>query len=148
MMVISHRGNMNGCEPERENSPKFVLEAADAGFHVEVDVWVVDSKYFLGHDEPQYQVGVDWLRQLPLWCHAKNSDAFVKLLDDGLHCFWHETDRYTLTSRGIPWCFPGNFHPKGITVVKELPTQQSFIIKALGICTDYPISWKNGLEIK
>jgi hypothetical protein len=141
MILISHRGNLNGREPDRENSPKFILEAVEAGFDVEIDLWCFGSNYFLGHDQPQYEIGVDWLRQLPVWCHAKNPNAFHKLLDDGLHCFWHQTDRYTLTSQGIVWCFPCNFHPKGITVVKESPLEYDLCSSVLGICTDHPKEW-------
>lgn len=142
MKIISHRGNLNGRDPTRENSPKFVIEAVERGFDVEVDVWFVDSKYYLGHDEPQYEVTIDWLKGLPLWCHAKNEQSFSQMLDTGLHFFWHETDRFTLTSRGIPWCFPNNYHKNGVTVVKQSPSELKLDTEVFGICTDHPIEWK------
>lgn len=145
MILISHRGNLNGREPQRENSPDFVCEAINAGFDVEVDVWVVGSQYFLGHDEPQYKVDLKWLQSLPLWCHAKNEEALAKLLESNVHCFWHESDRFTLTSKAIPWCFPNNYQKNGITV--SLGTKESgFSQDVLGICTDYPLTWQNKIQ--
>ena len=40
------------------------------------------------------------------WCHAKNLDALNRLLKIGVNCFWHENDKYTLTSNRIIWTFP------------------------------------------
>ena len=53
MILIAHRGNIDGPS-EMENHPDHIQKALDAGFHVEVDAWVIDGEIFLGHDEPQY----------------------------------------------------------------------------------------------
>jgi hypothetical protein len=145
MILISHRGNIDGREPQRENNPDFILEAVKAGFDVEVDVWVIDSQYLLGHDEPQYEVNLEWLRRLPLWCHAKNKEAFTQLLISNIHCFWHENDRFTLTSKGIPWCFPNNYQKNGITVSLGIK-ENNFSHDILGVCTDYPLTWRNDIQ--
>ena len=142
MKFISHRGNLRGSTPHRENSPSFICEAVDLGFDVEVDVWCFDSMLFLGHDEPTHKTTVEWLHNLPLWCHAKNEQAFHVLLKNDLHCFWHENDRFTLTSRGIPWCFPKNYQRTGVTVVLGSPLEESVFFDVYGICTDYPVLWK------
>jgi hypothetical protein len=63
------------------------------------------------------------------------------MLAIGLNCFWHETDRYTMTSRGIPWCYPENYITGGITVIKESPTNKTTSEDMLGVCTDYPEDW-------
>lgn len=143
MKIISHRGNLRGREPERENHPKFIIKAYEAGFDIEIDVWYIDTQFYLGHDCPQYQICGTWLKELQdvLWCHAKNPDAFEKMLAIGLHCFWHETDRYTMTSRGIPWCYPKNYITGGITVINESLADQTLSADVLGVCTDYPLSW-------
>ena len=56
MILISHRGNINGSKPEMENKPEYIQQALDLGYDVEIDVWLIDGNFFLGHDEPQYQV--------------------------------------------------------------------------------------------
>ena len=71
MVLISHRGNLYGPNPERENEPKYIHEAITKGYDVEIDVWVVEGVLFLGHDKPQYDITQDWLnkRYKHLWIH-------------------------------------------------------------------------------
>ena len=135
---ISHRGNINGRIPEKENHPDYILQAINAGYDVEIDVWYVNNQILLGHDEPQYEISLDFLLSYchKLWCHAKNFKALEKMQKDKLHYFWHEKDKITLTSLGILWCYPGTYTKSGITVMlsAEKPKQ-----KIYGVCTDYPI---------
>ena len=49
MIFIAHRGN--------------IKEALDAGYFVEVDVWLQNEKNFLGHDDPQYEVELSFLEK-------------------------------------------------------------------------------------
>lgn len=137
MKIISHRGNLKGKITERENSPSYIDEAISCGYDVEVDVWSIDKKYYLGHDAPQHEVTADWLLKRPLWCHAKNQSALEQLLIEKITCFWHESDAYTTVSNGYLWCFPGNFSKIGITVNLEehidIPLKPCY-----GICTDFP----------
>ena len=37
MKLISHRGNIDGPQPDRENSPNYINEAIEAGYNVEID---------------------------------------------------------------------------------------------------------------
>jgi hypothetical protein len=142
--IISHRGNLNGIDPNNENNPLIIKRALNRGFEVEIDVWRVEKKYFLGHDEPKYEVSKDFLLDRRLWCHAKNKEAFEKMLENNIHCFWHENDKYTLTNKGIPWCFPDNYHENGITVIfgkDKIPPKNIG-----GICTDYPLYYSKLLN--
>jgi|LauGreDrversion4_2_1035121.scaffolds.fasta_scaffold02702_10 hypothetical protein len=148
MKIISHRGNLRCREPERENHPEFIRKAYESGFEVEIDVWYESGKFILGHDQPQYEIDSSFLHGLPLWCHAKNLLAAERLMQEGLHYFWHHQDLMTLTSKGIPWCNLNVFVDGGITVELESPshtTIQSCYSKILGICTDYPLNWKKWL---
>ena len=56
MFFISHRGNINGPEVNRENSIDYINSAIDKGYDVEVDVWFKKGEFYLGHDEPMYRV--------------------------------------------------------------------------------------------
>ena len=38
MMLISHRGNINGKKPELENQPQYILKGVLEGYFVEVDI--------------------------------------------------------------------------------------------------------------
>jgi hypothetical protein len=104
MHLISHRGNLIGPNPETENTPDSIRKAIDLGFEVEVDVWLSDGKFYLGHDAPQHKTTFDFLSAWSdrLWIHCKNKEALVELLD--FNVFWHDTDKYVLTKNGAIWC--------------------------------------------
>jgi len=46
MLLISHRGNIDGKQLNRENHPDYIEEALNLKFDVEVDVWYIDMNYF------------------------------------------------------------------------------------------------------
>jgi hypothetical protein len=141
MKIISHRGNLEGRNPDCENNPTYVDRAIENGFDAEIDVWFIGGEFFLGHDVPTYLIDKSWImiRSASLWCHAKDIEAMEQLLlMDDVNCFWHETDRMTLTSAGIPWMYPGNYTTNGVTVEVDKPKA---IPNVWGICTDYCIEW-------
>ena len=79
MILISHRGNIDGKLSEYENNPNYILAAIDLGYDVEIDVWFIDGKFMLGHDEPTHEVDYKFLMNEKLWCHAKNLDALTEM---------------------------------------------------------------------
>jgi hypothetical protein len=143
MKIISHRGNLNGRKPECENNPTYIDQAIAEGFNVEIDVWFVGGEFFLGHDAPIYHIEKNWMmvRASLLWCHAKNIEAMEQLLSmEDIICFWHENDKMTLTSIGIPWMYPDNYNHKAVTVELGEPKN---IPNVWGVCTDYPYLWRH-----
>ena len=99
MILISHRGNLNG-KSNTENRPGYIHKALWQGFDVEIDVWYVDGEFWLGHDIPHYKIEENFLENPRLWCHAKSIDTLYKMTSNSLiHCFWHQEDDVTLTSR-------------------------------------------------
>lgn len=144
--IIAHRGNISGPKQKFENNPEYIMEAVKNGFDVEIDVWYKNKNYYLGHDEPQYHVTKKFLLSLPAWCHAKNIDAMEQLKEDGLHYFWHQMDQYTLTSKGIPWCYPNNYNKYGVTVALGKDDININEFRGIGLCTDYCLIYKNKYE--
>ena len=114
-----------------------IKKALSLGFEVEIDVWNVDGKWFLGHDEPQYSIDPIFLRNDALWCHAKNLEALHLMTRMGVHCFWHQDDDYTLTSMGWVWAYPGMESPceNSIAVLPEIHNTNTE--NFWGICSDY-----------
>ena len=106
MILISHRGNINGRNPNRENGQRYCQKAIDAGYNVEIDVHFYDGILWTGHDRPQYRVDDDFLLQEEVWCHAKDIMALRRLLELETHCFFHQNDPVTLTSKGYMWTYP------------------------------------------
>lgn len=150
MHWISHRGNLYGRQSDRENDPTYIDEALQAGFDVEVDIWYVDGTLSLGHDAPEHPITLDWLlaRCEKLWCHAKNAAALDHLISqsNNMHVFSHDTDPVVLTSKGVPWVYPGHLlFPRSICVMPERAkaayTEQQ-LRSCAGICSDYIAYYK------
>jgi hypothetical protein len=143
MIKIAHRGNINGPDPSTENRPEHLVKVISQGFDVEVDVWVTGGEVFLGHDEPTYQVTAKYLESISAhaWYHCKNLLALEYFLSNmpELNFFWHEEDRFTLTSKGHIWTYPGQpFTSKSVIVDLSADNLQKYQNIPYGICTDYP----------
>lgn len=154
MIFIAHRGNMFGPNPTSENNPKYLKKALDAGFEIETDIWLIDGKYWLGHDKPVYETTGEFLSDKCVWCHAKNLAAMNEV-PLAMNVFWHDIDMYTLTSRGHIWGYPQRDHgtPCDIIAIRanlrftnmkeNLPERY---IKYKGICSDYIVDVKENLS--
>lgn len=135
MKIISHRGNIDGINIETENNPLQIDKVINLGYDVEIDLRIKDSKLFLGHDYPQYEINIEWLnkRKNKLWIHAKDYDSITLLKSTDLNWFWHDKDDMTLTSHGFIWSNIGKYFESGITVSLEYTKLPNYI---LGVCTD------------
>jgi hypothetical protein len=151
VILIAHRGNLNGSEPEKENNPQYIDKAIDSGYSVEVDIRgsFMDG-LFLGHDKAQYEVSPEWIfeRAEHLWLHAKDIQALYTFTQQttGCNAFWHQTDQHALTTGGFIWAYPGNIlTPRSICVMPETSqakyTEQDLQLCA-GICSDYVSKYK------
>jgi hypothetical protein len=148
MILISHRGNIDGPNVENENKPSYISTAIEKGYDCEVDFWFVNNKFVLGHDEPQYEIPIEFIQSYyrKLWIHCKNYDALSKLveIDRGgvyLNYFWHNTDDVIITSQGYMWANPGVYIENSIAVLPEY--KEDNLEGRLGICSDYIINYEH-----
>lgn len=152
MKFIAHRGNIDGPNFEKENQLEYIEKAIEKGFDAEIDIWYLPQadQLYLGHDKPQYLVSWFWLAKHidKLWIHCKNIDALHKFANTGgYNYFWHDTDKYTLTSKNYIWTYPGQpYTPKSVMVMPEnmkvfpeFKTEFSDMkaYNCYGICSDY-----------
>lgn len=151
MKLIAHRGNINGPNLINENNPDYLLETIKLGYDCEIDVHFVNNELFLGHDFPTYKININYLLNNcnKFWIHCKNLEALDYLYNfNELNIFWHENDRYTLTSKKYIWSYIGvNTTKNVICVMPELAYTDSNFIEIInnkivnnnlyGICTDY-----------
>lgn len=147
MILISHRGNINGREVLKENTIPYINSALEYGFNVEIDVQKIENgQAFIGHDGINDQICLDFLKNKNLWCHAKTIESFYIMLKNNIHCFWHEQDTYTLTSFGYIWAFPTAIFPKNVVAVlpeKFNTTKKDLIFQeVIGVCSDYIYLYK------
>jgi hypothetical protein len=149
MIFISHRGNINGKNELFENEPLYIDLALKKGYDVEIDLWVKNKKWFLGHDTGQYEINYDWLndRKKSLWVHCKNIKSVIALKNTDIHYFWHENDKIALTSKNYIWAFPSeNKIKESIDVLPE--KYPNVISNCLGICSDYITNFKYNINNK
>lgn len=150
MILISHRGNINGENPERENHPDYIKEALDKGYHVEIDLWVENAyQLSLGHDRSQYKIFDDFLCNDKLFIHCKNIAALIYLTKplyiENYKCdfFYHENDKAALTFKNKIWEYPRYYKKddnikNSIIVMPELNNiiDENIFKNAYGICSD------------
>ena len=142
MILISHRGNINGKNPNSENAPFYINRALQSGYNVEIDVWWFNEDFYLGHNKPLYQIEVKYLQNYKLWCHAKNIEAIIEMRKyPNIHYFWHQKDNITLTSKNHIWAFPGKQPIKdSIAVLPEIFKDNLGVCK--GVCSDHIENYK------
>lgn len=155
MILISHRGNIEGPEKHLENDPKRIDLCINLGYHVEIDLRIKNKKLCLGHDEAQYEIDENWIleRKNNLWVHCKEKESFEYALKmRKLNCFWHNTDDYTMTTWGYVWAYPGKeccgslcigVMPDNHWSIEEF-TRMSFF----GICSDFVEDIQNHINTK
>jgi len=144
LIKIAHRGNLDGPS-EKENEPSYIENAILSGYDAEIDIWLIDSSLFAGHDKPEYPIEEEFLYKYKnkLWIHCKNLNAldYFAGKDQEYKYFWHENDDYTLTSNNIIWTYPNKQVTSKCIIVcleENLPDQYSDI---LGVCGDYVKNW-------
>ncbi len=141
MILIAHRGNTNGPDPLNENKPETIINCINKGYSVEIDVRLINNELFLGHDNPDYKINIDFILKYKeyLWIHCKNLGALTYLTNLNLTTFYHDKDDYVLTSNGVIWAYPGKeINKKCICVMPEWEEDIKLFNKnCFGVCSDY-----------
>ena len=143
MILIAHRGNIDGIVKEKENKPSYLREALEAGYDIEVDIRLTPDGWFLGHDGPEHKIDERFFEDFDpvhVWYHAKNAAALAALHErPTLNYFWIDNDEFALTSKGYIWVHTRTQElPAGsICVLPEVRKSNAGMLDCAGICTDY-----------
>jgi len=148
MILIAHRGNLYGRQPERENTPEYLNEAIHLGYHVMVDAWYHDGCFYFGERKPLWKPFPDWLPYAmnSVLLRARNPEALLEANKQGFNVFWHQSDSYALTSwgdllgfYGAPICGDSFVHmiPEHDGAVDESYCENLAGYEASGLCSDY-----------
>ena len=142
MRYISHRGNVDGVCLELENRPEYIDAAISLGYDVEIDLRTSNGCLYLGHDEPQYPISLEWMhnRRNNLWVHVKDYDSLNTISKTSLQYFCHKSDPYTITSNGYIWSH--DFHNKMnnmciVPLISREEVQQYNQYDFFAVCSDY-----------
>ena len=144
MILISHRGNVNQIIPERENSTSYIGEAIAQGYDVEMDVRFIDGTLYLGHDNPDHQISLEWLLQRKewLWVHCKNFAALQALIDEDLRIFYHQKENHTIINNcNLIWSHELS-EASGKSIIpllseKDMEDYSKYSNKVYGVCSDF-----------
>lgn len=148
MKLIAHRGNIDGPNQLEENRPEYIDYSIELGYDVEVDVRydIIEGKFYLGHDGPQYCVAQYWLEKRidNLWIHCKNIESlyYFSTKIGAYNYFWHQEDDFTLTSKNYIWTYPGKpFTLNSVIVMPELDINCDLNslrdFDCFGVCSDF-----------
>lgn len=140
-LLISHRGNKNGMNIEKENNPEYVQEVLNEGYQVMVNTWLIGKNHLaLGSESAKYPVELKFLQNPNIICKAENVKTLVYLMENRVHCFIHDRDDYTQTNGGLIWTMPGKklteksilFKPEHI--FEDISSMA--LLTCAGICSD------------
>jgi len=170
-LIIAHRGLLNGPNKQLENTFEQLDECIRfKHLSVEVDIWVKDGVFWAGHDNPtipfEKELGLLFysVKMSPVFVHAKNLEALNRIIEkygktktsSNLYDFFmHDKDEAVLTNDGFIWTYPGKeLYKNSIAVLPEIcdkdyqeEVEQLFLQnKIAGVCTDYPLKWKEKLK--
>jgi hypothetical protein len=139
-LFIAHRGNVSGRSSSDENTIDYLEHALSLGYGVECDVQFYNGALWFGHDRPETHCNEQFLHKSNVFVHAKTPETLMVLLKmGGIHCFYHEEDSVTLTSKGYIWCYPG-VHPacdRSIWLdLYKKPLPEGKIPPVYGVCGD------------
>lgn len=147
MILYSHRGNLNKRDIDNENKPLIIDKAINKGFRVEVDIRYINGSYWLGHDNPEYKVSLDWIvdRRNELLIHCKNLRSIYELSNCAyrLAYFAHKKDQYSLINNGLIWVDDISLKLNKKCIIpliaqKDVENYYKYANIVGGICTDYP----------
>jgi hypothetical protein len=148
MKFIAHRGLVNGPNKSLENQPHQIKSILAQGYDCEIDLWVFDNRFYLGHDGPQYNITEDFLNVTGLWIHAKSLETLHWLTASrpDLTFFTHDKDPQTITSNHYIWTYPGEkLTDRSIQLMPEWndPKLENIDFDCYAICSDYVDRLKN-----
>jgi hypothetical protein len=155
MKIISHRGNLKGVVPNKENRPSYIDSAIGSGYEVEVDIRYINGEFWLGHDTPDYKINKHWIlnRINDIWYHCKNLDAAIELkkLNRDIKYFCHLQDSYIITSTNHFWVHDLSLKLDENCIIPLLDEESvlKFNDKIVyAVCTDYVDLCKFSLKNK
>ena len=147
MRFIAHRGNIEGRNPDRENTISYIEEALALDLDVEIDVTLSEGQYYLGHDELGEVIPTESLNNHRIWCHAKTLETLRSLAPlPQVNVFFQTTEQIVLTSKGFFWNHSdvmSGFGPKDVGVMLDYHEQFMTANPGLhALCSDHALTYK------
>lgn len=139
-IIISHLGNIDGRNPERENTLPYIRETLNAGWHVCVRVQYRNDAFILPHAAGWSLAPPALLSTQRVWCCTDDADSMDALCGINAHAFFISDNMPTLTTAQFIWTLPPHrLACRSIAVFPEL-TDAAWLDTAepAGLCSNEP----------
>lgn len=139
-IIISHLGNIDGRQPERENTLKYLQEALKAGWHICVDVQFLRGSFVLPHDRGFDVAPPGFFSKQRVWSRCHNAETMDALCNINAHAFLGVDCALALTSAQFIWTLPPHdLSPRSIAVYPELADDNWLeMFEPAGLCSNEP----------
>jgi hypothetical protein len=142
-IIISHLGNIDGREPEQENTLAYIKKALAAGWHVCVDVLYRNGAFVLPSPRGFQPIPPALLSNQRVWARTFDAETIDGLCTVKAHCVIATNAPITLTSEQFIWTLPPTtLVDRSIAVFPEIadPTWLGEYAPA-GVCTNHPAQY-------
>lgn len=147
MKIYSHRGNLEGPDPEWENHPSKFEQAFREKFYVMADVTGKDGALYGGS---VHLISFDFVQQhkYQMIFRATNFEAIKLLRQRDVHYFYLDSDAYSLTSWNWSIMNSHDENPYDFLTIMLNPEKNKFYDPEYlpdigGVITNYPKNWTN-----
>ena len=145
MLFISHRGNVEGSLPEKENTISYIDDAVDLlNLDVMVDVIGIGGYLYLGTHTPKEKLPLEYLDSPKFWFHCNNPEAleYFKVFSK-VKYFWHDEDAYSLISNKKVLVHSGEILlPGSIALLPESNEHGHSLWNCHAVCTNYVFEYQ------
>lgn len=119
LILISHRGNLDGVQEDRENTPSYIQTALREGFAVCCDVIAQHGAFLLPTRAGYHKLPYALLSNPQMWFLASDAITLDALCAVNAHAV-PASSPVALTSVHYLWCLPGaDLTPRSIAVFPE-----------------------------
>lgn len=155
MLLISNKGNTVGINIEFESTPDYIDTAILQGYCVKLDVWCDMGCFYLRQDRDLNYVGASEVplsfftdRKNNLYCECMNTEALVRLSQQGVNCFYNGLSGIALISNKSVWVSRNDqllADNENIVIFETSSKQDISVLNTLnlkGVCSNYIKSLK------
>ena len=139
-IIISHLGNIDGRQAEKENTLPYIQKALKEGWHVCIDVLFHNGNFLLPHDAGHTAIPPALLSKQRIWCRASNAETVDALCNVNAHCFLLSEYFMSLTSSQFIWTLPPHaLVARSIAAFPELAAPEWLdLAEPAGLCSNEP----------
>lgn len=137
LILIAHRGNIDGRVEDKENTPAHIEAALKAGYNVSCDIGLLHDSFVLPTSRGYHRLPYALLSNPRMWFRAADPITLDALCAANAHAVPASVD-VTLTSVHYLWCMPGAvLTPRSIACFPELATPDWLLgAEPAGLCSN------------